>query len=126
MSNENLIAAGASLANTAYNLAQRAGTMITAHECEVLDTARKAWDEAPRDPVAAAGNSQSQDARVAELEAEVDALRSAAEELAKIWDECEGEDTDDIGAAIRHDFARFVEQEKLIAAMGKQEGGDGA
>lgn len=44
--NEALRAAGQSLSNVAYNLAQMAGRSLTLRDCEVLDKARKAWDAA--------------------------------------------------------------------------------
>jgi hypothetical protein len=37
-------------------------------------------------------------------------LWAAAEKLASIWDGCEGEGIDDIGATIRHDFKMFAKE----------------
>jgi hypothetical protein len=46
MDNKELIAAGAKLANTAFNLAQQAGLVLTPEVCAGLSKCQKEWDEA--------------------------------------------------------------------------------
>lgn len=41
-------AAGAQLANLAFNLAQRAGEPLSTHDTELLDRLRREWDAAVR------------------------------------------------------------------------------
>lgn len=41
-----LVRIGGLMANVMYNLAQQAGKPLGAHDCEIMDSLRKAWDQA--------------------------------------------------------------------------------
>ena len=56
---DELIRAGGALANIAFNIAQRPGGTITAHECETIDRCRREWDAARAAMPAAASAEQS-------------------------------------------------------------------
>lgn len=49
-----MLAVGAQMANVMFNMAQKNGHALTAHDCELFDKLRKEWDVARATPAAEA------------------------------------------------------------------------